>query len=301
MGSVGKKLGLGLLGVAVAVAVLAPAVTPAVAADNTRESITLTPTSKRYVLDTNETKQDTINVINDGALPYTFIVYARPYSVKDESYDPNFTDTPSNADAYQWIQFDQTTWTLQPGQEVKIPYTVRVPGGAAPGGHYGVMFAETQPSPAEVKSGSVIRKKRVGTIIYATVKGTFRTGGEYLSSSIPWLQFRAPLEATATVKNTGNADFDLESTYRITDVFGNLKYELKTASPVLPQTARKVKYDWPAAPWFGLYHVRLESHFLSEDAKVTDSFVLMIPRWLLVTLGVAVVGGGAYAVLRRRR
>ncbi len=269
--------------------------------DPNTESITLSPTSKRYALDAGQVVQDNITVINDGKLAYDFLVYSRPYSVKDESYDPNFTDTPSNADAYQWVQFEKTSWRLEPGQRVEIPYTMRVPSGAAPGGHYGVLFAETQPSKEETQSGSVIRKKRVGTILYATVKGTFRSGGEFLGVTIPGYQSRSPLEGSATIKNTGNSDFDLTSKFRVTDVFGNLKFEINKISPVLPQSTRKVKYEWPDVSWFGIYKVSVESSYLDKKADRTESYVFVAPRWLLVVLVAALVGGGAYAFLRKRR
>jgi hypothetical protein len=269
-------------------------------AADTSESITLSPVSKRYAIDAGSMVTDKLTVINDGKTAYDFIVYARPYSVNGESYDPNFTSTPSNADAYQWVQFNKTSYHLAAGESTEIEYTMRVPAQAAPGGHYGVLFAETQPSQENVSGNAVVRKKRVGSIVYATVKGSYINKGESLSTSIPFLQNRAPLSATTVIKNEGNTDFLDTIHYTVKDLFGNVKYDVSKDYPVLPKTTRKVQVDWQNAAWFGLYKVHVDQSFL--DKKISqESFVLMIPRWLLVVIGLGVVGAAVYVILRRRR
>lgn len=265
--------------------------------DDDLESITLSPVNKRYKIDAGSTQTDELTILNDGSTAYDFIVYGRPYSVSNEQYEPDFVQTPSNADAYKWVQFQQTKWRIEPGQTVKIPYTLRVPADATPGGHYGVIFAETQPPQAS--STSVIRKKRVGSILYATVNGTFTTGGQTLGTDIPFLQFRSPLKANTTIENTGNSDFEATLNYKVSDVFGNVKYEEQKLYAVLPQTTRKMTLEWRDSPWFGLYKVSLSSKYLDKD-ETNDSFVLMIPRWMLITTVVVIIGGGVYVALRRR-
>ena len=262
-----------------------------------RESITLSPVNKHYQFDAGSTKQDEITVVNDGEVAYDFILYARPYSIQNPSYtSPDFTASVANADAYQWVQFDQVRHHIEPNQTIKVPYTIRIPKDAAPGGHYGVLFAETQPSG---KVESVARKKRVGMIMYATVKGQYLMEGKQLDSAIAFLQFRAPLTANVTVQNDGNSDFLVNAEYKVSDIFGRQKYSEAKDYPVLPKTKRQITLNWDGAPWFGLYKVEVKTSFL--DQKHSDSsYVLIAPRWLLIVLAVTIVGGVLYVVLRRR-
>lgn len=265
------------------------------------ESITLSPVNKRYQLDAGATKQDQMTIINDGKIGYDFIVYARPYGVTGETYNPTFTTTSSNADAYKWVQFEKSTYHLEPNQTVVVNFTVRVPANAAPGGHYGVLFAETQPS-ATPDATSVARKKRVGSILYATVKGTYQMGGESLGHSLSFLQFRTPdstLKASSTIKNTGNADFIDAITFRVKDVFGNVKYEQAKESPVLPGTTRVIPLEWTNAPWFGLYNVEINSSFLDKQTK-HSGYVLLTPPWLLGVFAVVIIGAVIYVARRRK-
>ena len=137
------------------------------------ESIALTPTSKRLTLDPGTVKEDKISIINDGTVPYSFRVYARPYLTEGEDYKPVFDKLTAITDVYEWISFKETEYTLAPGKTVEVPFTVRVPATAQGGGHYGVIFAETQPPTPD--QTSVVRKKRVGAILYTTVSGDNRT------------------------------------------------------------------------------------------------------------------------------
>lgn len=261
------------------------------------ESITLSPTSKTYKVDTGQTFEDSLTILNDGEIAYDFVVYAAPYSVTSGTYDPSFTSTAANADAYTWVQFKQTTWHAEPRQTIKVPYTVYVKGNASPGGHYGVLFAEVQPTASSESGATLGRKKRVGTILYATVNGDVKLGGQAEGTSIGWFQSGAPLSVTTSVKNTGNSDFVAKVTYRVTDVFGSAKYSIESDYVVLPETTRDITLSWSDAPWFGLYKVRVTTAFL-DQTHVTESYVLIMPIWMMMLVSVAVVSGGIYAIWR---
>lgn len=263
-----------------------------------RESITLSPTSSRFEVDAGETATGKLTVINDGETDYDFIVYARPYSVQDENYTPEFTQQLSNTDAYSWIQFDKVSYHLNPGASTEIQFDLVVPAKAAPGGHYGVIFAETQP---KTDGSSIARKKRVGSLVYATVKGEYIMKGSVASTQIAPLQFRSPLSASISVKNEGNADFITKTELRISDVFGHVKYDATNEYPILPDTIRKIPLEWQNSPWFGVYKVDVSTTMLDQPTVTTTGYVLIAPRWLLIFVGLFIVGGIVYAILHRRK
>ena len=99
---------------------------------------------------------------------------------------------------------------LNPGEKVDVDFTINVPKSAQSGGHYAVIFAETKPSSAQSDS-SVVRKKRVGMIVYAQIKGDNSVGGKVVSTTIPFLQTSLPLAASSRVENSGNVEyFDIQ-------------------------------------------------------------------------------------------
>ncbi|MES2876131.1 MAG: hypothetical protein V4678_01545 [Patescibacteria group bacterium] len=263
------------------------------------ESILLSPTFKRYELDTSAVQRDSFDILNNGQSAFNFVVYARPYSVKNELYEPDFVNGGQNSDAYKWVQFEQPSYTVEPGKTVKVNYTMRVPSDAAPGGHYGVLFAETQPSDA-TEGTAIIRKKRVGAIVYATVNGDVRTSGKFEGSDAPFFQFNAPLKVRSTVSNSGNTDFMVKSSVRVSDVFGALKYRADKEVSILPQKPREVNNDWQNPAWIGLYKVEQTNQFL-DTTKATSAYVLLVPIWVYLVLVSLIVGRILYAVFLRRR
>jgi hypothetical protein len=263
-----------------------------------KDSITLSPVSQRFALDAGSQGSNKVTVRNDGTTVSNFLVYSRPYSLKNEAYEPDFEKTSSTTDVYQWMSFEKTSYTLNPGESIDIPYTIKVPATAAPGGHYGVVFIETQPPAGG--NDSVSRKKRVGSIILANINGKTIQTGDVLSTSAPFWQTTPPMTVQSRVTNTGNTDFQAQTTFTIKDLFGSMKYRATQDFTIYPGTTRKVTLAWNGAPWFGLYKVD-QSVKVLDKTNDSSHFVLMAPRWLPVTLIVLLAIGASYATLRRKR
>ncbi len=284
---------------AMAIAVTGTRASYAANNDTVRESITLSPAGQRLQLDPGDVKQLELTVVNDGATDYTFNLYARPYSVTNEDYTANFTAEAPNANAYQWVQFDTATFNIKAGKSLKVPYTVRVPQNATPGGHYGVLFAETQVKDS-TDSTSIARKKRVGSIMYLTVSGTFKMKGSAESPEVAFFQLRPPLTAVHRITNDGNADFVATNTLQVYDVFGARKAEIKREYVVLPETTRKLPLTWTEAPWFGLYKVDVTTEYLDKVSRGTR-YVLLAPLWVYLVIAMVVGARIIYALSQRKK
>lgn len=266
---------------------------------NTRESITMSPVKKNYRLNPGEKKADELTIVNDGNVDYTFSIYTRPYSVRDENYEPDFFTVKTNTDIDAWIAFPKKSYTIAAGQTQKIPFTVTVPADAVPGGHYGVIFAETQPASSRPTTNSVERKKRVGSLIYATVNGDFKTGGSFTGIDTPTLQFKPPLTSAINVENTGDSDFAVDTVFAVSDLFGNRKYTETKQFQLLPRTTRKIMLSWDNAPGFGIYHVTTSAKFLDKTTTKT-SHVLMAPLAYYMVFIVGLLVAVIYFVAKRR-
>lgn len=291
---------MGLLGGLLAtVSIVASPAAFAVSADET-ESITMSPVSKHYELDAGLTTKDAIKIVNTGKKGYDFIVYARPYTIVNSDYDnPNYSDEANkkaNADAYKWVEFDKEKYHLEPGETIEVNYSLKVPADEAPGGHYGVLFAETQSATGEM----IGRNKRVGSVVYATVKGDYKTGVEISKPSANLIQINPPLTANVSVKNIGNAGFITTVAYSVYDVFGGKKYSQQGEYDVIPDSTRAITQEWKESPNFGLFKVQLTAKALDKQASM-ESYVFMAPFWFYGVIAILIVGGIMYAVARRKR
>lgn len=270
-------------------------------ASDDRETITMSPTGSQYTSTAGGVLTDKLTIVNDSKKAYDFIVYARPYSINNNEYsNPDFTSITKSADLYAWVQFPQTKFHAEPNTTTYVNYSINIPANASPGGHYGVIFAEVQPTEQNVSGNQIIRKKRVGSIVYTTVNGAVKLAGDTGQGSIPFWQVQPPLHTTVVTKNNGNTHFTSDAKLTVQDVFGNVKYQSKKNYFVLPNTVRTTELNWDKAPWFGLFKATTEQSFLGKSYK-SDGYVLIMPRYLPVALLVVFVIGGVYAVARRRK
>ncbi|MFZ1258324.1 MAG: hypothetical protein WAQ25_02535 [Candidatus Saccharimonas sp.] len=271
----------------------------AVRAADLPESMTLSPTEKHIVIGQGETKNDSFIILNDGQVPYDFTVYGGPYSVKGEEYAQDFTTETANSDAYKWIQFEKTTWHLEPGKKAVVPFTIRVGTNVPAGGHYGVIFIEQQIIDTQVAGNKIERKKRLGLLLHVNVGGVTNVQAEIKNIGIVGYQPSAPLTATARVSSSGTTDFKAGVTIAVMDVFGNVRYQAKNEYTILPNTTRLIEMNWPNSPWFGLYKVHMDVG-VPGDSKAQESYVVIAPRWLLFIAGLVVLLGAA-SVIRRKQ
>lgn len=239
------------------------------------ESITLSPAISKPVADSGTVLKGSLTVINNGQTEYQFLAYARPFSVSTESYDPNYTEVNERTEAYQWVQFAKTNIRLAPGERVEVPYTVTIPEKAKSGGHYAVLFAETQPKQAE--GTQVTRKKRVGSLLYITVNGELINSGLLVGWDAKVWQKSTPVEAAMRIKNDGNVHFQVNSQVTFRNIFNKPRLQLNQEQFVLPGTTRKIMATMENAPIIGIYRVGGTVSFLDKKELLPSKWIVLVP------------------------
>lgn len=298
-----KRLLRGVLIATIAFGVLAGLVTAPVGAAETgkRESITLSPVNKRLTLDAGTNRTEGFQILNDGETDYDFMVSGSPYYVNSGTYDDtDFSSNRSNADAHKWVVFEKTRYRIKAGESVYVNFTIKVPANAAPGGHYGIIFAETDSEQKGEGGAGVTRNKRVGMPLFLTVNGTYTMGGTIDDIQTSFIQSQPPVQSKVRLTNTGNSDFMAKTVYRVQDVFGGVKFTREQEYIVLPDTSRDVTLMWDDSHGFGLWWVTADISLLDQK-KASSSLVLIAPVWAYVLVSVAVLAGIAYLFIRKRR
>lgn len=268
------------------------------AADVAAQNLTLTPVKQEMPLRAGDTYTGSFRLLNAGQSPYDLKVYAKPYWIKDEHYTADFEAKRPNTDFYEWVHFSKTQYHLAPNQMVTVDYAVHVPQNAGPGGHYGVLFAETLPTNNKNNFG-VSSTQRLGMLAFGKVDGNHEVSGNIKSQTISFFQFTRPLKTMTRFENTGNIDFNGELNLTVKNVFGATKYTTARDSSVLPGTVRRVELNWEQSPPFGLYRVELVTRFLDTITR-KNAYVLMAPIWFYMVVPLLLLGGIVYVVQRRR-
>lgn len=272
---------------------------PAGAVTNTF-SITLSPVVKNYELNPGETIKDQYMVFNSGQLGYDFSTYPNKFSISGENYDTYLDTTDPMADVNEWIQVGTPNGHLEGGKYLQVPFTLTVPANATPGAHTGVIFAQNVADTTQLSSSGIMTEKRVGMTVYVNVKGNLDFQGS-ASVDIPFIQTTVPIHTYVRYSNDGNAYYVADTTYQVYTMFGKQVYDSGSLQhTILPERPRKVALSWDGAQWFGVYKVGVSSTILG-DTTTKSSYVLVMPIWLMLLIGLTIVAGGAYAVSRSIR
>jgi hypothetical protein len=242
------------------------------------QGIGVSPTSVEQELKPGSTASGEITVINDGERDVQYKVYASDYTVKDESYVGDFSNSAAEANVspVSWFTLPTGNYTVKSRQQVKFPYTITVPAGAAVGGHYGAIFIETIP-PTAKGPALVSRVERIGTLFYLAVSGNIQKSGSVLPLEVKRLQSVAPVKASLRIANDGNVHFLAEGTAQLASPFGNVGKPVPFKGEVLPGTKRRFDFMLPAESPIGLYKVSANVKYLDRTETVSR-WMLLMPR-----------------------
>ena len=260
-----------------------------VRAEEREDSVHLqvTPTKQKISLVPGASYVGTFKVQNVGTDAFQYSVYATPYSVVNENYDPNYDNVTAYSNIYKWITFDDKTkeGTLQPGTSVDVTYTVKVPKDAPAGGQYATLMAQTETGNASNATIATIR--RVGMILYAAVPGETKETGEIVKNTVNSFYFNPPISVSTLVKNTGNVEQTATVTVNMWPLFSKetafSNADHPTKMDVMPDTTRFEGTAWEGAPSLGIFYVEQIVDFAGQTSKV-GKLVLVCPLWLIFVI-----------------
>lgn len=249
-------------------------------------SITLSPTKDRLNLTPGEVYYGKFNIYNTGTEDFDFFVYAKPYRVIDEGYNPDFETELAHTQISRWVSFEEEEFFLKPNESVEVSYKIEVPEDVPAGGQYAAIFAETKTSDTE--QAGLVASKRVGLLLYARLEGDTRESGDQVSSNIRGFYFAPPLKVSTLIENTGNVDFQARHTIGVESWFGGKEVYKDTKNyDVMPDTKRQIISTWEETPNFGFYKVSQTIEMLGETYTDTKN-VLVLPLYMIVIFIVAI-------------
>ncbi len=134
----------------------------------------------------------------------------------------NFTGrAPGVTTVMDWITLGENNeheFLLKKGESRQIPYTIRAPANAEPGGHYGVLFFKAQRATDKqmLNVGT-----QVGVLVLVTVPGSHLQKGRILDFTTARKFYQtAPIDFSIRFENTGTVHFEPKGTIKITNIFG---------------------------------------------------------------------------------
>lgn len=261
-------LALGVFLALVGIALSFPAL-----AQEERDGIGISPTTLKLGLNPGEQISGSFKVLNVGTTPIKYRVYVSDFRINNEEYEKNFDPAPTVSSPVSWFKISGGTKELAPNDNADFKYTISIPANIVPRGYYAAIFAETLPP--QTSTTGVARVKRVGTLVYLTVKGGSVEKGKFLSFDTKSWYHQKPVKSAIRIQNDGNVHFDVQGDIQLKNVFGKTVSQTNIQGTLLPATIRKFQPELTVNQPFGIYKVEGNVKFLGQAHKLG-------PRWILV-------------------
>ncbi len=232
----------------------------------------------RVTVKSGETTSGVIKVNNGGNKPVKVNAYIsdwvyQPQGDGNKNFLPAATTPLSCA---KWLNIHPMEFELYPDEIRSINYTITVPAEST-GGHYAVIFFETDMGVQEVKGMNVKVKGRVGSLVYVESEGHVNRLGDVTDLKVTLPNKAEPLKIEVSFANKGNVDVTAKGTFHIIDQTGNIFVRDKLEEMyTLPGDQIKSVTSWSGNLEKGEYDLIL-TYDLGNNQSITKETKLSIP------------------------
>lgn len=208
-------------------------------------ALTVSPTRFELKGDKGDTLTENINLTNDRNIPQNFYLSFANFEAQGETGNPVFVE-PKNG-LGTWMSASSVV-TLLPGESKIVPFTIKIPNNAEPGGHFAAIFWGT--SPNTPGGGQVSIGAKIGTLVLLSVNGDVKEEAGLLSFNTLDNQFfykTLPVSFEYRFKNDGGDRIKPQGKIimRNTVFIPADKIDANpTEGNVLPGSTRKYSIDW---------------------------------------------------------
>lgn len=221
------------------------------------EGIQISPLTFKYEIKEDLTQEGSVFVKNLNPEPLNYIMEVENFHAVTEEGAPNFDPAAQKSAGVttlaDWVVIPENKeGTLKTNEEREIKFTITVPTGAEPGGHYAAIFAKSIVKNSEGVTQLGV-SSRVGTLVLVTVPGTTIKTNSITSFVAPKFVWKGPIDLTMKVQNTGTVHYESKGLVDIKPLLGNsLSVDMGTHI-VLPDNTRSYEGKWATKYPFGRY------------------------------------------------
>jgi hypothetical protein len=213
--------------------------------------VSLTPTILEERADPGQTIASAVELTNLSQETRTYYLFARDIEGVADNGRPIYAEETlerSGQELSSWITLTATEVTLEPEQSQTVQFVITTPEDAAPGGHFGGIFAALEPPRAVGEGASAGVGYQVGNIINLRVSGEIIEQANIRSLQTDRFIFgEKNVTFIATVENEGNVLVRPIGPLTVTNMLGDTVAELtmnEARNGVYPGSQRDLETTW---------------------------------------------------------
>jgi len=220
------------------------------------ETLTLSVSPTLFEMTANPEQEwlSTIRVIN--ANPYDITIYTDVvnFAPQGESGQGKFLpvlDEEAGGQTFaEWVTLDQTELTIPAEQTAEIPFRIKVPDNAPPGGHFGAILIGTKSLDTGSGQTVVETSQVVTSLVFLRVTGDIIEDGvirEFRSTKL--IAERPEMDFELRFQNKGNVHILPQGEIKIFNMWGEERGLIPVNRQtlfgnVLPDSIRKYSFSW---------------------------------------------------------
>jgi hypothetical protein len=257
-----------------------------------------------YTFPTGQKFGDRVAISNLSDATATYAVYATDAVNTDDGSFSLLREEEKPTDVGTWVELGATQYTLEPHQQVILPFTLTVPANATPGDHVGAIVAQKLDDPGDTSGGiGADVRVRVGARIYVRVDGVTNPSLSVDSFNVtydtPGLPFTGrTAKVTYVLTNTGDIRLSPTADLKLGGLFGlggtaTPRRQIPELLPGGSITIAEVVND--VKPYLRL---TAELAVVAEDGTVNTG--ASITQWAIPWLFLGILGAVVVAIVAQR-
>lgn len=246
---------------------------------NSSYALTVGPAKIEFNLNPGETTEFSLFVRNDQNQDVNLTSEVEGFS--EEGTTKVFIGKVPEVD---WIEINKNI-LLKAGESTNIPVKINVPHNAPPGGHFLVIWLNS--NPAQTQGTSVGIGLKVGSLIYINVSGNTIEKVSIQNFKAPKIVFGFPVKFRYSIVNEGNTYVKPTGNVEIKSLFGRLVANLKVNSKelqILPGKSKEFEDIWENTFAFGPYKAIYSIHYGQNKELNFSYWFFMLPLKIFILI-----------------
>jgi len=268
-------------------------------------TLSVSPTLFDMTANPEQEWESVVRVINSN--PYEISLYADVvnFAPQGESGQPKFLPLNKEESGGQtlaeWITLDKTEFTIAAEQIAEVPFRIKVPAGAPPGGHFGAILIGTKSLDTGSGKTAVETSQVVTSLIFLRVTGDIVEDGEIREfRTTKYISEKPTIDFELRFQNKGTVHILPQGEIKILNMWGEERGIIPVNRQtmfgnVLPNSIRKYTFSW-SGEWsladIGRYRAVATLAYGNESRQFASSEVAfwVLPWKIATVILVTIIG-----------
>jgi hypothetical protein len=224
-------------------------------------SLSVTPPFFQMTITPGEEWSSFIKLVNVNDFPITLYASVVNFEANDDEngrgkFTPLLSEDPEyrSSSLAGWIEVTDAPITVGAGDTVRLPFIIRPPKNAPPGGHYAAILVGNQPVIDPSAGSSIAVSSLISSLIFARVQGDVDERGGIRDFYSDKYFYQEPIVSLSLrFENEGNVHLLPQGDIAIYNMWGKERgiipvNQKTTFGNVLPKSVRKYNFMWSGEP-----------------------------------------------------